>query len=90
MSLEDRVREAVERAIAKLREEFDGQQQQLIQTVHGIAAEEQTAWRSHLEGAVDEARRFKPEIPDFGEDEIPIRHELELELILNPGLSTVE
>lgn len=57
MSLEDRVRETVERAIAKLREEFDGQQQQLIQTLHGVAAEEQTAWRSHLEGAVEEARR---------------------------------
>jgi L-amino acid N-acyltransferase YncA len=33
-------------------------------------------------GAVDEARRLKPEIPATGEDGIPIRHELELELLL--------
>jgi GNAT superfamily N-acetyltransferase len=31
-------------------------------------------------GAVDEARRIKPEIPERGNDDIPIRHELELEL----------
>jgi GNAT superfamily N-acetyltransferase len=40
--------------------------------------------------AVDEARRFKPEIPDLGEDDIPIRHELELELFLDQPGSTVE
>jgi hypothetical protein len=33
-------------------------------------------------GAVDEARQVKPEIPEYGEDDIPIRHELELELLL--------
>jgi GNAT superfamily N-acetyltransferase len=33
-------------------------------------------------GAVDEARRIKPEIPERGNDDIPIRHELELELPL--------
>lgn len=33
-------------------------------------------------GAVDEARRLKPEIPATGLDGIPIRHELELELQL--------
>lgn len=31
-------------------------------------------------GAVDEARRLKPEIPLLGSDGIPLRHELELEL----------
>ncbi len=31
-------------------------------------------------GAVDDARRIKPEIPERGNDDIPIRHELELEL----------
>jgi ribosomal protein S18 acetylase RimI-like enzyme len=35
-------------------------------------------------GAVDEARRrLKPEISELGEDGIPIRHELELELRIN-------
>ena len=33
-------------------------------------------------GAVDESRRLKPEIPQTGDDDIPIRHELELELVL--------
>lgn len=33
-------------------------------------------------GAVDEARRVKPEIPEQGADDIAIRHELELELVL--------
>ena len=32
--------------------------------------------------AVDEARRIKPEIPMLGEDEIPIRDEIELEMLL--------
>ena len=57
MSLEDRVREAVESAVAKLRDEFDGHRQHLIDSVNGIASDEQATWRSHLEGAVDEARR---------------------------------
>jgi len=35
-------------------------------------------------GAVDEARRFKPEIPRVGLDGIALRHELELELLLPP------
>jgi ribosomal protein S18 acetylase RimI-like enzyme len=35
-------------------------------------------------GAVDGARRLKPEIPQVGLDGIPLRHELELELLL-PG-----
>lgn len=36
-------------------------------------------------GAVDEARRrLKPEISELGDDGIPIRHELELELRLAP------
>jgi GNAT superfamily N-acetyltransferase len=33
-------------------------------------------------GAVDESRRLKPEIPQTGDDDIPIKHELELELVL--------
>lgn len=33
-------------------------------------------------GAVDDARSLKPEIPEKGDDEIAIRHELELELVL--------
>ena len=32
--------------------------------------------------AVDEARRIKLEIPMLGEDEIPIRDEIELEMLL--------
>jgi ribosomal protein S18 acetylase RimI-like enzyme len=32
--------------------------------------------------AVDESRRLKPEIPQTGDDGIPIKHELELELVL--------
>ncbi len=33
-------------------------------------------------GAVDDARNLKPEIPAQGADDIAIRHELELELVL--------
>ena len=33
-------------------------------------------------GAVDDARSAKPEIPETGNDDIAIRHELELELVL--------
>jgi GNAT superfamily N-acetyltransferase len=32
--------------------------------------------------AIEDARRLKPEIPARGNDDIPIRHELELELLL--------
>ena len=32
--------------------------------------------------AVDRARQLKPEIPLLGEDGIPLRHELELEMLL--------
>ncbi len=32
--------------------------------------------------AVDESRRLKPQIPQTGDDDIPIKHELELELVL--------
>ena len=34
-------------------------------------------------GAVDESRKLKPEIPQVGEDGIPIRDEIELEMLLN-------
>jgi GNAT superfamily N-acetyltransferase len=33
-------------------------------------------------GAVDDARSVKPEIPEKGNDDIAIKHELELELVL--------
>jgi GNAT superfamily N-acetyltransferase len=33
-------------------------------------------------GAVDDARSVKPEIPETGNDDIAVRHELELELVL--------
>jgi GNAT superfamily N-acetyltransferase len=35
-------------------------------------------------GAVDQARKLKPQIPLISEDGIPIRDELELELLLRP------
>jgi DNA-3-methyladenine glycosylase I len=34
-------------------------------------------------GAVDAARKLKPEIPPIGNDGIPIRDEIELEIVLN-------
>ena len=34
--------------------------------------------------AIEESRRLKPEIPLLGDDGIPIRDELELELTLAP------
>jgi ribosomal protein S18 acetylase RimI-like enzyme len=37
-------------------------------------------------GAVDASRRMKPSIPAAGENGIPIRDELELEMDLRPGL----
>lgn len=33
--------------------------------------------------AMREARKLKPEIPEFGQDDIPIEHELEFELLLD-------
>jgi ribosomal protein S18 acetylase RimI-like enzyme len=35
-------------------------------------------------GALAESRRLKPSIPELGADDIPIAHELELELSLTP------
>ena len=37
-------------------------------------------------GAIDESRRLKPQIPQTGDDDIPIKHELELELVLTGGI----
>ncbi len=37
--------------------------------------------------ALEQSRRLKPEIPLVGKDGIPLRDELELEIILNPGSS---
>lgn len=39
--------------------------------------------------AVDKARKIKPQIPLLGDDEIPIRHELELELTLPAGPAVI-
>jgi hypothetical protein len=36
-------------------------------------------------GAIEESRRIKPSIPLVGEHGIPIRDELELELLLGEG-----
>ncbi len=35
-------------------------------------------------GAIDDARAMKPSIPSYGADGIPIRDELDLELVLEP------
>lgn len=40
------------------------------------------AWKAVYIGAVDEARRLKPALPETGEDGIPIHHEIEFELWL--------
>lgn len=38
---------------------------------------------AHLfRNALDISRKLKPEIPLIGEDTIPLRHEIELELLL--------
>lgn len=37
-------------------------------------------------GAVTEARRIKPEIPEIGYNDIPIRDEIELEIDLRPSM----
>ena len=37
-------------------------------------------------GAIGESRRLKPQIPQTGDDDIPIKHELELELVLTGGI----
>ena len=34
-------------------------------------------------GAVDEARRLKPSLPETGKDGIPIRHEFEFEILIS-------
>ena len=39
-------------------------------------------------GAVDEARKIKPQIPETGESGIPIRDEIVLELKIKPSLET--
>jgi ribosomal protein S18 acetylase RimI-like enzyme len=51
----------------------------------GLSFYQRAGWRlaALRPGAVDDARRrLKPSIPEFGEDGIPLRDELELELIL--------
>lgn len=41
-------------------------------------------------GAVDQARRSKPQIPEVGQDGIPIHDEIVLELILKPSTHAAE
>jgi ribosomal protein S18 acetylase RimI-like enzyme len=56
--------------------------------VHAIDFYRRRGWRirSFYEGAVDEARKKKPEIPLIGENGIPIHDEIEFELPLSaPG-----
>ena len=39
-------------------------------------------WNGFYKNAIKESRRLKPEIPEFGYDGIPIKHEIEFELKL--------
>lgn len=36
-------------------------------------------WVGFYKDSVNESRKLKPEIPEFGEDDIPIKHEIEFE-----------
>lgn len=38
-------------------------------------------------GAIDDARKIKPEIPEFGDDGIPMRDEVAMELSVEPFLA---
>ncbi len=39
-------------------------------------------WVGFYKDAMEKSRQLKPEIPEFGYDDIPIKHEIEFELIL--------
>ncbi len=39
-------------------------------------------WVGFYKNSIQESRKIKPEIPEFGDDNIPIRHEIEFELQL--------
>jgi len=39
-------------------------------------------WIGYYQDSVMESRKLKPEIPEFGFDNIPIKHEIEFELML--------
>jgi N-acetylglutamate synthase-like GNAT family acetyltransferase len=60
--------------------------------LHGIGFYQRLGFRiSHVNvGAVDEARRIKPEIPEVGQNGIPIRDEIILELLLQPRVTGSE
>jgi GNAT superfamily N-acetyltransferase len=37
-------------------------------------------WVGFYRNSMDDSRKLKPEIPEFGDDDIPIKHEIEFEL----------
>lgn len=39
-------------------------------------------WAGFHKNSMEESRKLKPEIPELGDDDIPIKHEIEFELIL--------
>ncbi len=39
-------------------------------------------WVGFHRNAIDKSRKLKPEIPEFGDDNIPIKHEIEFELAI--------
>lgn len=39
-------------------------------------------WIGFYKNSMDESRKLKPEIPELGNDNIPIKHEIEFEIIL--------
>jgi RimJ/RimL family protein N-acetyltransferase len=39
-------------------------------------------WVAFHQNAISESRKLKPEIPQYGNDDIPIKHEIEFEYIL--------
>lgn len=40
-------------------------------------------WVGFFENAVENSRKIKPEIPELGNDDIPIKHEIELEYLID-------
>lgn len=42
-------------------------------------------WVGFYKNAIENSRKMKPEIPEFGNDGIPIKHEIEFEYVLDPS-----